>query len=287
MKRYTALVAGLVAIFATAMALPVQSAFAANVDVDITAGSSTKTTDAFSPNPVEIAEGDTIIWTNKDSALHTVASGSAAEPTEEFGYDANGSPVLISPNKTYQFTFSEEGEYPYYCSLHPAMVGTVLVGGGNGGSNGGGNGDNGGNGGGEMEVSEVEAEIDGNTFTVISRSESAHALEATIMPDEKMVGVEFEDSGDVELTLPTALISGISAVTTSGGDDVAFQAGTSNATHSTISFTLPEGETYVDITGATVAPEFGVIAALVLAGSLVAAIGFARFRGSSLGFGRF
>ncbi|MGI0004925.1 MAG: PEFG-CTERM sorting domain-containing protein [Nitrososphaera sp.] len=50
---------------------------------------------------------------------------------------------------------------------------------------------------------------------------------------------------------------------------------------------MPEGENYVDVTGATVAPEFGVIAALVLAASLVAAIGFARVKGSSLGFGRF
>jgi predicted secreted protein with PEFG-CTERM motif len=281
MKRYTALVVGLVAIFASAMMLPIQSAFAATVNVEIVPGASTKTTDAFSPNPLEVNVGDTVIWTNKDSALHTVISGSDTTPDGKFG-GTNENPTLIPPNKTLEYTFTEAGEFPYFCNLHPAMVGTVTVA-GEGGSDGG-NGD--GNGGAE-EANEVETEIDGNTFTVMATSESPSLLEATVMPEEKMVGIEFEESGDVELTLPTDLISGISAVTTSGGDDVEFQAGTSNATHSTISFTLPEDETYVDITGATVAPEFGVIAALVLAASLVAAIGFARVKGSSLGFGRF
>ncbi len=285
MNRYTALVAGLIAIFASAMTLPIQSAFAASVDVDIVSGASTKTTDAYSPNPVEINVGDTVVWTNKDTQPHTATSGTASTADGKFGGTVeNPASELILANGSYEFTFTEAGEYPYFCSLHPSMVGTVIVA-GEGGSNGGngGNGDNGG----ATEANEVEAEIEGNTFTVMATSESPSLLEATVMPEERMVGIEFEDSGDVELTLPTDLISGISAVTTSGGDDVEFQAGTSNATHATISFTLPEGETYVDVTGATVAPEFGVIAALVLAASLVAAIGFARVKGSSLGFGRF
>lgn len=283
MKRYTALVAGLVAIFASAMILPTQSAFAATVNVDITPGSSTKTTDAYSPNPVEVNVGDTVVWTNKDTQPHTATSGTDSTADGKFGGTvANPASELILANGSYEFMFTEAGEYPYFCSLHPSMVGTVMVA-GEGGSDGG----NGDGNGGATEANEVEAEIEGNTFTVMATSESPSLLEATVMPEEKMVGIEFEESGDVELTLPTALISGISAVTTSGGDDVAYQAGTSNATHATISFTLPEGETYVDVTGATVAPEFGVIAALVLAASLVAAIGFARVKGSSLGFGRF
>jgi predicted secreted protein with PEFG-CTERM motif len=279
MKRYTALVAGLVAIFASAMILPIQSASAATVNVDIVPGASTKTTNAYSPNPVEVNVGDTVVWTNKDTQPHTATSGTDSTADGKFGGTVeNPASELILANASYEFTFTEAGEYPYFCSLHPAMVGTVMV------SGDGGNGD--GNGG-ATEGNEVEAEIEGSTFTVTATPESPSLLEATVMPEEKMVGIEFEESGDVELTLPTALISGISAVTTSGGDDVAFQAGTSNATHATISFALPEGETYVDVTGATVAPEFGVIAALVLAASLVAAIGFARVKGSSLGFGRF
>ncbi|MGI0006245.1 MAG: cupredoxin domain-containing protein, partial [Nitrososphaera sp.] len=238
MKRYTALVAGLVAIFASAMILPIQSASAATVNVDITPGSSTKTTNAFSPNPVEVNVGDTVVWTNKDTQPHTATSGADSTADGKFGGTVeNPASELILANGSYEFMFTEAGEYPYFCSLHPSMVGTVMVA-GEGGSDGG-NGDNGG----ATEANEVEAEIEGSTFTVMATSESPSLLEATVLPEEKMVGIEFEESGDVELTLPTALISGISAVTTSGGDDVAFQAGTSNATHATISFTLPEGET--------------------------------------------
>lgn len=277
MKRYTALVAGLVAIFASAMILPIQSAFAATVNVEIVSGATTKTNDAYSPNPVEANVGDTVVWTNKDSALHTATSGSDSVADGKFGGTADN-PTLIPPGKTFTYTFDEAGEFPYFCTLHPAMVGTVMVA-GEGGSNGGN--------GGAMEENEIEAELDGSTYTIMSKSETAHALEATIMPDEKMVGIEFEDSGAVELTLPIPMISGISAVTTSGGENVQFEQVSLTEDATTISFTLPEGETYVDITAATVVPEFGVIAALVLAASLVAAIGFARVKGSSLGFGRF
>jgi predicted secreted protein with PEFG-CTERM motif len=49
---------------------------------------------------------------------------------------------------------------------------------------------------------------------------------------------------------------------------------------------VPEEDKSVDIHGATVVPEFGVIAVLVLAALLVAVIGFARFKGTGLGLGR-
>jgi plastocyanin len=34
---------------------------------------------------------------------------------------------LLNPGQTFSFTFTEEGEYPYFCLLHPNMVGTVNV----------------------------------------------------------------------------------------------------------------------------------------------------------------
>jgi predicted secreted protein with PEFG-CTERM motif len=159
------------------------------------------------------------------------------------------------------------------------MVGTVVVAGE------GGAGDNGTTGGEETEV-EVEDDA-GNTYTVVSRSETAHVLDVTLMPEDGKVGVDFEDSGEVELVLPNSMVSGITGVVGSDGTAIEHEEVSSDGENTTIRFTLPEGETYAEISAATVVPEFGVIAALVLAASLVAAIGFARFRGSSLGFGRF
>jgi nitrite reductase (NO-forming) len=89
--------------------------------VSITTGSSTKTTDAFQPNPAQVSVGSTVTWTNDDAQPHTVNSGENATPDGTF--DSG----ILAPAATYDFTFTEAGEYPYFCLLHPNMVGTVSV----------------------------------------------------------------------------------------------------------------------------------------------------------------
>lgn len=96
------------------------------VSVNITPGASSKTTDAFSPNPVVVNIGDTVTWTNKDIQPHTVTSGSVGQPDGKFDSSPNFSP-LMSPQDTFSHTFLDSGEFPYYCGLHPNMVGTVIV----------------------------------------------------------------------------------------------------------------------------------------------------------------
>jgi plastocyanin len=99
----------------------------ATVEVNITQGASTKTSDAYAPNPVDANVGDTVVWTNKDSTIHTAVSGNPADgPTGLFGGSASA-PMLIVPTAKQSYTFLEGGEYPYYCVLHPSMVGTVVV----------------------------------------------------------------------------------------------------------------------------------------------------------------
>ena len=94
--------------------------------VSIVPGSSTLTDTAFSPNPVEVSVGDTVTWTNDDTQPHTVVSGENAQPSGEFDSSPNFNP-LIAPKQTFEHTFTQAGEYPYYCALHPNMVGTVSV----------------------------------------------------------------------------------------------------------------------------------------------------------------
>ncbi len=96
------------------------------VEVSITSGSTSKTTDAFDPNPVEISVGDTVKWTNHDTTPHTVTSGTNAQPDGKFDSSPNLNP-LLAPQQTFEHTFEEAGEYPYYCAVHPNMVGTVNV----------------------------------------------------------------------------------------------------------------------------------------------------------------
>jgi plastocyanin len=61
-----------------------------------------------------------------DSQPHTVTSGSNGQPDNKFNSSPNFNP-LLNPGQTFSFTFTEEGNYPYFCTLHPNMVGTVIV----------------------------------------------------------------------------------------------------------------------------------------------------------------
>jgi plastocyanin len=272
MDSRIAVAVGLAAVLAAALA-PISTfkpAFAAEVAASITQGSVSKTTDAYSPNPLNVNVGDTVTWTNNDPPnTHTVTSGNPSDgPDGKFGGTPdNPFSELIPSGQTFSFTFNEAGEFPYYCTLHVNMVGTVVVSEGDGG-----NGDNG-----EQPTSfSVTATADGNDYE-ITGSGDASATAATINPNES-VEIQFDGSGAVELTLPTDMIDDISAV-----NDEEPTIVSENATHTTISFEVPEGESTVTIQGGFVVPEFPVIAA-ILAASIAGIIGYTRFARNGTGF---
>ena len=89
--------------------------------VSIVPGSSTLTDTAYQPNPVQVSVGTTVTWTNDDAQPHTVSSGQNATPDGTF--DSG----IMAPGATFEHTFTEAGEFPYFCLLHPNMVGTVSV----------------------------------------------------------------------------------------------------------------------------------------------------------------
>lgn len=75
----------------------------------------------FTPKNITVTEGDTILWTNKGSIMHTV--------TADNGLFNSGS--LLS-NQTFSQTFNSVGTYPYYCIPHGSpggvgMSGTITV----------------------------------------------------------------------------------------------------------------------------------------------------------------
>jgi plastocyanin len=88
--------------------------------VSIVPNASNLTTNAFSPNPIQVSVETTVRWTNNDVEPHTVNAGENATPNGLFD-------SYIPPAGTFQHTFTEPGEYPYFCILHPNMVGTVVV----------------------------------------------------------------------------------------------------------------------------------------------------------------
>ena len=84
--------------------------------VSMVNGSSTLTTTAYSPNPVTIAVGGTVTWMNNDVTAHTA--------TDDSGTFNSGS---IAPGGQFSRTYPSAGTFPYHCTLHPNMVGSVRV----------------------------------------------------------------------------------------------------------------------------------------------------------------
>ena len=81
-----------------------------------------ETDECYIPTSVSISVGDTVSWSNDDTAAHTVTSGT---PTE--GPDGNFDSSLFMAGTTYEVTFDEAGSYDYFCMVHPWMIGDVQV----------------------------------------------------------------------------------------------------------------------------------------------------------------
>lgn len=88
----------------------------------------------FQPATLEIDAGTTVRWTNGDEILHTATSGEQtrqgvpgveedkpARPDGTFDLEMNGA------GSTASFTFEEAGTYKYFCRVHAAMTGRVVV----------------------------------------------------------------------------------------------------------------------------------------------------------------
>jgi plastocyanin len=81
-----------------------------------------ETNTCFIPSSVKINVGDTVSWSNDDTAAHTVTSGKPAN-----GPDGNFDSSLLMVGKTFDVTFDNAGKYDYFCMVHPWMVGEVQV----------------------------------------------------------------------------------------------------------------------------------------------------------------
>jgi plastocyanin len=71
---------------------------------------------AFTPATITVAAGTTIKWTNKDGIGHTVTSKTGVFDSGTIGGDG-----------TFTFKFTTAGTFPYICTTHPTMTGSVVV----------------------------------------------------------------------------------------------------------------------------------------------------------------
>jgi plastocyanin len=70
----------------------------------------------FAPTALTVKAGSTVTWTNKDEEPHTVVSDTGLFRS-----------AAIDTNESFSFRFDKPGTYHYTCSIHPRMVGTIIV----------------------------------------------------------------------------------------------------------------------------------------------------------------
>ena len=260
-----AIVAGLVVI--------TPAAFADHTEVTISpaSGSGSPGCDetpegCFIPKEATVDVGGKVIFSNTDTAAHTFTAGTAAEgPSGVF--DSS----LVVAGNSYEWTATTVGEFPFYCMVHPWMAGLIVV-------------------------QEAGAE-DGEEHTGEVHTESASAtgmlsdgikVSVTTSPPtagEKMeVSVEFADSEHVNYDIKVTqndeeVLNDIGAHIMSGkGMHETAPLSSTDPVEITITFqgygaedpkTGPIGE---QVVFSNIVPEFGTVAMMILAVSIISII---------------
>ena len=70
----------------------------------------------FEPMTISVKAGTVVAWSNKDDEPHTVASDSGLFRSS-----------ALDTNERFTFKFDKPGTYHYVCSIHPKMIGTIVV----------------------------------------------------------------------------------------------------------------------------------------------------------------
>jgi len=91
--------------------------------VAVAAGASTDSTAevkidnfAFTPVTVTVKVGAQVTWVNHDDIPHTVDSTQGKFKS-----------AALDTDDRFEFRFTEAGEYPFYCRIHPKMTGKIIV----------------------------------------------------------------------------------------------------------------------------------------------------------------
>lgn len=70
----------------------------------------------YKPGTVSVPVGTKVTWINHDEVPHTIADR-----------DKQFRSAALDTDESYAFTFTKEGTFQYFCTLHPTMVATITV----------------------------------------------------------------------------------------------------------------------------------------------------------------
>ena len=75
----------------------------------------------FTLETLSVSTGTTLTWTNRDGPSHTTTSGVPGSPGGEWNSE------VLRSGSSFSFTFTEPGEFQYFCGIHSFMMATVTV----------------------------------------------------------------------------------------------------------------------------------------------------------------
>ena len=199
---------------------------------------------------------DIIRWQNGDTAAHTVTSGNI-----EDGPDGLFDSGLFGPGKEFQYQFTEDGEYEYFCVVHPWMDGVITVKSGT------------------EDVVHILKGVGAKVDEAGKGVDVAYVVDrkvasASVNKEQKTVTFTLAgvgSKGDFAVALPDKLITSPSAVWVDGVQVTDFR--TEYMEDGAKLFIPIEGNSEeIVIIGSAVIPEFGALAAIVFAAAIVSVI---------------
>lgn len=72
---------------------------------------------SFSPNTLTLSAGATVTWVNHDKVPHVVSGAK-----NQFKRS-----TALKTGQSFSHTFVTAGTYYYFCSIHPRMIGKIIV----------------------------------------------------------------------------------------------------------------------------------------------------------------
>ena len=203
---------------------------------------------------VEILKGDIVVWKNADTAAHTVTSGTASDGPDDI-FDSG----LFGPGKSFSYEFTEIGDYPYFCLLHPWMEGSVIVTAG------------------YSILPNVGKQVgDGSKFFDVEYD--FDGVLSNIAIDEQQKSITFEiiskktsNNNDLELRLPSELLDGPFVIWVDDeklSDFEHIQDGNINV----LLVSLDPDSKIITVVGTSIVPEFGQMTMIILGISVVSMV---------------
>lgn len=133
----------------------------------------------FVPDTLIVSVGDSILFSNTDSASHTFTSGA---PTDVDSMGEVFDSSIVMAGNSYEWSPTEAGDQPYFCILHPWMRGLIIV----------------------QEVEEVEnqTESESDTTQIMSDNTRVSIYPSVVSANEMMdFFIEFEGKEHVNLDI--------------------------------------------------------------------------------------